>query len=428
LDPFAGGNAYSSGLFNGVGDNTMTNRAGDRVFVVAMVPGNVVIPPRLTRQPNSAIYYAGRTAQFSAKAAGGTNLVYQWRKDGTNLGNSSKFSGVLTDTLSISNVAATEIGSYTLFVTNSGGSTSSTPASLTAVLAAPPPSVNYSYAVFTNNALAYWRLNEAVDPSTNPPTYDYLGGGIGSYGTATVKANGPRPSTWPGFESTNTAVQCAALTDQSWVTVSALGLNTNTVTFTAWIYPMGPQPEFARIFWSHAGATAAGISYGDHFASPSSVGQLTYTWNQGETRAIASGLVIPSDQWSFVALVISPTNGTLYLGTEGALSNSGQPNPHRSELWNGPALIGSDPLYSPQYVFNGIIDEVAVFKRSLSLDQINTLYNIGRGVVQPVPPAFTGDPPASQGPLRGADRSIQRLGHRQFAARLSMAKERHQSQ
>jgi len=109
LDPYAGGNAYSSGLFNGVGDNTMTNRAGDRVFVVALVAGNVVIPPRITRQPRSAVYYSGRTAQFIAGAAGGTNLAYQWRKDGTNLINGTKFSGALANILSISNVAATAI-------------------------------------------------------------------------------------------------------------------------------------------------------------------------------------------------------------------------------------------------------------------------------------------------------------------------------
>jgi hypothetical protein len=395
LDPYPGGNAYSSGLFNGTGDTTLTNRVGDRVFIVAMVPGNVVVPPRITRQPLSSIFYAGRTAQFSAKAAGGTNLVYQWQR-GTNLINNSKYSGVLTDTLIISNVAAGDVGAYTLVVTNSGGSTSSAPAMLTAVVPAPPPSGSYGYAVLTNNALAYWRLNENVDPSTNPPTYDYIGGGIGSYGIATLKTNGPQPPTFPGFESTNSAVQCTLSTDQSWVTVSPLGLNTNTVTFTAWIYPLAPQPEFARIFWSHAGSTAAGISFGDHYASPSSVGQLTYTWNQGGTRAVASGLVIPSNQWSFVALVVAPTSGTLYLGSGGPLTNWVNAIPHVNELWNGQALIGSDPLYSPQYVINGIIDEVAVFKRSFSLDQINTLYNTGRGIVQPVPPAFTGDPPPSQ--------------------------------
>ena len=72
------------------------------------------------------------------------------------------------------------------------------------------PFSNYAYAILTNNALAYWRLNETVDPSTNALTYDYIGGGLGSYGTNSLKANGPRPSAFPGFESTNTAVHCAS--------------------------------------------------------------------------------------------------------------------------------------------------------------------------------------------------------------------------
>jgi Immunoglobulin I-set domain. len=395
LDPYSGGNAYSSGLFNGVGDNTMTNRAGDRVFVVAMVPGNVVIPPRITRQPRSAVYYAGRTALFTAKAAGGTNLVYQWKKDGANLSNGTKFSGVLTDTLSISNVTAAETGTYTLSVTNSGGSTNSAPATL-AVITAPQPSANYAYFVFTNNALAYWRLNESVDPSTNPPAYDYIGGGIGTYGTDTIKTNGPRPSAYPGFESTNSAVQATAFDANSVMSMPALSLDTNTVTFTAWIYPVGAQQEFAGLIWSHAGSTAAGLSFGNHYTTPTSVGQLNYMWNLGTAWTFVSGLTIPSDQWSFVALVISPTSGTLYLGSGGPLSSAVNSIAHVNELWNGPSLLGIDPLYSPERVFNGMIDEVAVFKRSLSLDQINTLYNIGRGIVQPVPPAFTGDPPMSQ--------------------------------
>ncbi len=160
-DPYAGGNAYSTGLSNGHGDNTMTNRAGDRVFVVALTLGNVVTPPRITRQPQPAVYYAGRTAQFAARAAGGTNLVYQWRKDGSNLSNGTKFSGAIADTLSISNVGAGDIGAYTLFVTNSAGSTSSAPAMLTGVVAPPAATSNYVYAgrqiVWTSHRTAVAR-------------------------------------------------------------------------------------------------------------------------------------------------------------------------------------------------------------------------------------------------------------------------------
>ncbi len=397
LDPYPGGNAYSSGLFNGVGNNSMTNRAGDRVFVVALVPGNVVIPPRITRQPQSSAYYAGRIAQFTAKAAGGTNLVYQWRKDGTNLVNNNKFAGVLTDTLSISNVAATEIGGYTLVVTNTAGAvTTAPPAMLTAVIPAPSPSTSYAYAVFTNNPLAYWRLNETVNPATNALTYDYISGGSGTYGTNSIKTNGPAPPAFPGFESTNAAVVTTAFDAQSVVTVPPLYLNTNTATFTAWIYPIGPQQEFAGIFWSHAESTAAGFSFGNHYTTPSSVGMLNYMWNLGTTWTFVSGLTIPTNQWSFVGVVISPTSATLYLGSGGPLTNAVNAIAHQNELWNGPAVIGIDPLYTPERVFNGAIDEVAVFRRSLSLDQVNTLYNIGRGIVQPVPPTFTSQPPSSQ--------------------------------
>jgi hypothetical protein len=399
LDPYLGGNAYNSGPSAGRGDNTITNRAGDRVFVVALNPANVITPPRITRQPKSPVFYAGRTAQLLARAAGDTNLVYQWRKDGTNLVNGPKFSGALTDTLSISNVSAGDAGSYALVVTNSGGAVTSTPPATLAVVAAPVASSSYGYAVSTNKALVYWRLNEAVDPSTNPPAYDYIGGGIGTYGSASIRTNGPRPSVFPGFESTNTAAQSTTFLDQSWVTVPSLDLNTNTVTFTAWIYPSGAQQEFAGLFVTQSGATRAGISYGDHYTTPSSVGQLTYTWNQGWIRAYSSSsMTIPSDQWSFVGLVVTPTSGTLYLGTNGPLLAAVNSTPHTNELWTGTGtvLIGFDPEYGPERIFNGIIDEVAVFKRSLSLDEVNTLYNIGRGIVQPVPPSFAGEPPTSQ--------------------------------
>ena len=395
LDPYTAGNAYSSGLFNGVGDNTITNRAGDRVFVVAMVPGNVLLPPRLTRQPASSKFYSGRTAQVSAKAAGSTNLVYQWLKYGTNLVNNLKYSGVLTDTLIISNTALADSGSYSLQVSNLAGSTNSS-AALISVISAPPPGAGYEYAIITNNPIAYWRLNEAVDPSTNPPAYDFLGGGVGVYGSAALKANGPQSPAFPGFEATNAAMQTTEFNADSVVTLSPLYLNTNTVTFTAWIYPIGAQQEFAGLIWSHAGSTASGLAYGSHYSTPSSVGQLSYTWNLGATWSFVSGLTIPSDQWSFVALMISPTNGVLYLGTGGPLTSAVNAVAHENELWNGPGVIGIDPLYSPERVFNGVIDEVAVFKRSLTLDQINTLYNIGRGIVQAVPPSFTGEPPTSQ--------------------------------
>ena len=203
MDPYAGGSAYNSGPNLGYGDTTMTNRAGDRVFLVALTLGNVVTPPSITRQPLSAALYAGRTAQFVSQAAGTAPLVYQWRKDNANLTNGGRISGAVTDTLTVSNVSAGDVGSYILVVTNSAGAATSAPPATLAVVAAPTPSAGYMYAVFTNNSFAHWRLNELGDPSTNPPAYDYIGGRIGTYGTASLNGfngiAGPRPSAFPGF-------------------------------------------------------------------------------------------------------------------------------------------------------------------------------------------------------------------------------------
>jgi hypothetical protein len=388
IDPYSNGTAYSSGA-NGSGNTTLTNRSGDRVFVVALTPANVILPPKISLQPKSLAFYAGRTAQFNAKASGSPALVYQWKRNNTNINNGGNISGALTDSLTISNVTAADAGNYSLMVTNPAGATNSAAASLT-VVPAPVAGFNYVYAIYTNNALAHFRLNERGDPATNPPAYDYIGGRIGSYESVSQNGfngiAGPRPAAFPGFESTNTALQTAGGTDLAWVTVPGLNVNTNTVTITAWIYPNGVQSPDAGLFWTRSGGTTAGIGY-------NATGQLNYTWN-GAHYDFASGLVIPSDQWSFVAVVIEPTRALLYLGTAGSLSNSiNSPVIHTSEGWSGSSRIGSDPHgSSPARNFNGIIDEVAVFKRALSFNEINTFFGIGRGVVQAVLPSISKQP------------------------------------
>jgi hypothetical protein len=398
VDLYTNGNAYGSGPWDGNavgghGDNTMTNIAGDRCFIVALTPGDVVTPPRITtqiragglvvtNQPGSGTFYSGLTAKYFAKAAGDTNLVYQWQMNGTNISDGAKFSGTLTDTLSISNVGAADWGSsFTLVVTNSAGAvTTAPPAVLTVV--SPPTAGTYAYAVYTNRAIAHWRLNETVNPATNPPTFDNMGGGVGAWETNALQASGPRPSAFNGFETSNTGTQSrtnAAVLDHSWTTFAPLHLKTNSATFTAWIFPNGNQSDFAGLFFTRAGSTEAGMQYGDSSTSPSGSGQLAYTWNNGagDDRSWPSGFTIPPNQWTFIGLVITPTNGTVYWGTGGgALGSAVHSVPEVTETFDGPWTAGYDPRFAgtPQYVFNGVVDELAVWDRSLSFKEMTNLY------------------------------------------------------
>ena len=88
-------------------------------------------PPTITAQPQNQTGALGRSAQFTAAASGGGTLSYQWYFNGVALSNSATVAGSTTPTLTFPNVSKANQGSYVLVVSNSGGSTSSTAATLT---------------------------------------------------------------------------------------------------------------------------------------------------------------------------------------------------------------------------------------------------------------------------------------------------------
>ena len=119
-------------------------------------------------------------------------------------------------------------------------------------------SVAFSSAVMLNNPFAYWRLNETGGTIAT----DAVGGHNGTNGGAvTLGVAGPRPADFLGFEITNTAGQFANGVTSSWISIPALNLNTNTMTITAWIYPLGGQAAYAGLVFCRSGATVAGVNY-----------------------------------------------------------------------------------------------------------------------------------------------------------------------
>ena len=190
---------------------------------------------------------------------------------------------------------------------------------------------------------------------------------------ARLSIAGPRPSGFAEFEANNTALEAPVTTPDSWVTVPALNLNTNTVTIALWLQPkVDPVNDHAGLFFtrqSSSGGNGLGFFY-------TTTNQLGYTWNLGstETSQFASGLVPPAGQWSFAALVVEPTRATIYLGGSNGLASATNAIPHIVEAWDGPARIGDDDGYWNDN-FPGRIDEVSVFNYALSPAQISNLYN-----------------------------------------------------
>ncbi len=91
------------------------------------------VPPAITRQPASRTAQTDYTASFSVTASGSAPLAYQWRKNGTSLADEGNIFGVFTTNLTITNVQPSDMGNYSVVVTNAFGSTTSIVADLTVV-------------------------------------------------------------------------------------------------------------------------------------------------------------------------------------------------------------------------------------------------------------------------------------------------------
>ncbi len=343
-------------------------------LLATAVTGSAVATPVITVQPNTPnTLYVGRNLQLSVSAVG-LGLNYQWRKDGTPISDGGNVYGTQTNTLTITNLVAGNTGNYDVVISNGAGSVTSSNASLTVLV---PPAGGFEAAVIAGNPLAYYRLNELGDPSTNTVAYDYWGGHNGTYGIAAQNGfnliAGPRPSDWT-FEADNTALQSTMSTASAWVSAAFGSLSTNTVTFAMWIYPIGQQESWSGLLMSRDGATGGGLGYNDQQ-------MLGYTWNGNTTWSYVSGLIPPTNQWSFVALVIEPTKATLYLGNTNGWNSATNEVAHTSDVF-GTWQIGHDSQDGDATrTFNGVIDEVAVYPRSLSLAEVEGLFAAGGGSV-----------------------------------------------
>ena len=229
--------------------------------------------------------------------------------------------------------------------------------------------------VLSNNPVAYWRLNETNGSLT---AIDSIGGHNGTYGGAvTLGVAGPQPPDFLGFEITNTAALFANGINNSWITIPALNLNTNTVTITAWLYPVGSQAAYTGLVFCRSGSTVAGMNYDGTGMD------LGYTWNNNSgSWGWSSGVQPPANQWSLAAVVVQPSSTVVYLlntnGLQSATNFLSQPN----QAFAGAGTIGTDTYSSAARVFNGVMDEVAVFKYALTPVQIEQLYENGHELAQ----------------------------------------------
>ena len=117
--------------------SVQTNNAGSYTVTVTNVAGSVTssaaaltvnsaaVAPTITTQPASQTVTAGSSVTFSVVASGTAPLSYQWKF------NSANISGATSSSYTIASAQTNNAGSYTVTVSNSAGSVTSSAATLT---------------------------------------------------------------------------------------------------------------------------------------------------------------------------------------------------------------------------------------------------------------------------------------------------------
>jgi hypothetical protein len=336
-------------------------------------------PPSITQEPATAQTYAGGTARFSVKADGSAPLLYQWRTNGVAI------PGATNATLAVTNVALAQNGwNYSVRVSNQAGYQDSMNASLSVM----SPS-GYASAVLADNPVALWRLNE----TTGPVVHDSWGGYNGAdsstvlYGTpGGIAGSTDTAATFDGYSSKVEVPFAAALNPavfsvECWARVAGGEGTYRTVISTRDELSTGWRKGFIIYataqnrwsFWTSVGGTDGG-------------------WQT------LDGPVVTLNEWTHLAAIYDGATKYFYVNGKlvGTSAVIAEPNIIR------PLRIGAGKNESDiaMYYFNGDIDDVALYNKPLTPENVTYHYSLGKYSDNTAP--FIVRHPESLGLLAGA--------------------------
>ncbi|MBI2949938.1 MAG: immunoglobulin domain-containing protein, partial [Verrucomicrobia bacterium] len=332
-------------------------------------------PPSITADPQPAVAAAGSTVRLSVAATGG-DLVYQWRKNGRNLPNGGNVSGATSSALTISSFSDADVAVYSVAVFNPGGSTISRNAS-----------VRLSKFDINDSLVGYWKLDES---SGSNAANAAAGGKAG-------KITGS--ATW-GAGQVGNALRFDGST--TYVFVDDFTKAKAQIGGSAWVNVAAGAASDVAFFRNAQGNLGVGVNArGASLAGQFEVGlvldandnvlRLSGAIGAGPNVVRATGpAAFPLGSWQHVAFSGDGAQLRLYLnGAEiastdyittvnppdmpyismGARLNLADPADPASGL-------GPDPT-SPNFLA-GQLDDVALWTRALTADEVSQVYTAGK--------------------------------------------------
>ncbi|MHC4913200.1 MAG: LamG domain-containing protein, partial [Planctomycetota bacterium] len=269
------------------------------------------------------------------------------------------------------------------------------------------PAVSYPYGDFTGDCIvggldleriaADWLLSDS-QPAAAPPAdlpqvwyrFDEGGGGtINNDGNLGSSYNGIFPGA-PNNPTWNSDVAPAVdvcdpnysmnFDGTDYVEIPVLDLNTNDATISAWVKRNGDSPEWAGIVFARGANTTSGLNL-SRGGPAKSRHMLSYHWDDWWWW-YESGIMIPDGQWTFTSLVVEEDKATLYMSDGATLETATNATYHGPDQWDAIANVGRDPQAPRTMV--GLVDDVRIYDRSLSVGEVMGLAGISGTVYVPL--------------------------------------------
>ncbi|MBI5385208.1 MAG: hypothetical protein HZA90_11050 [Verrucomicrobia bacterium] len=334
--------------------------------------------PEVLVPPQNVTRYEGEFAPpLSVMAVGTAPLFYQWRRGDEDL------AGQTNAALPLNQLSNSAVGTYVVVVSNSFG----------AVTSAPAVVVVQTATGITDALAGYWNFDEGTG------TVLVDNSGNGNDGTL---MNYPDPDTqWvPG--QIGTALMFRGAASSNYVVVPNYPKPSAALTLAAWVW------ADARPTWASILKNWPGTSNQFHLGLESASGDLShYLMQQGGTQVgpVREGSTnpFPLGAWQHVAVACDGAVMRLYRNSTlvGTLAYNGtiQTSPVNQGLGIGAKLAGTGLPTSDASYWQGKMDDIGLWTRSLSADEILAIYIAGvngrplsDAVVGAVGPTFAAAP------------------------------------
>jgi hypothetical protein len=334
--------------------------------------GKVLAPvaPSISTQPADQELSVGDYAAFNVVAGGSELLSYQWSLNGTNI------AGATNSLLNLYDIQPGDAGNYAVVITNSAGSVTSSNAVLTVIVPLLAP----------KGLVGWWRGESNVLDAVSF-TSGYATNGVG-YGPGEV----------------GTGFSLDGVNDQVIIPnapVLNLGSNQN-FSIEVWIQAQATPGNYAGVteILSKASTPDANASVG--WSLFLSQGNLGFLMSQAPMSGFNSsiwaspGPNLQDGVFHHVGVTVDRTSssgGKLYV--DGALIMTFDPTQESGDLSTaGPLYIGCHDNPTMNCNFKGIIDEVSLYNRALTTEEIRSVFqNGGTGkTVKPFGPVITAQP------------------------------------